>query len=207
MQFITIASTIFSAVSAISRGNQQAQQVQHQSQVEAVRYESAAQANEYDAAIARKRAETARIGAGLQEDQQRRRARLEAGARRAAIAQSGTGFGGSNLDVDRQSQIFAEMDALNIRYQGSLEAKGLEDSADLSDWQASANRTGASNSISAGSSYASAARKSGYMGAAGAILSGAGDYISYGRKRTTNGAPAPSMYGLYGGAANYGMLP
>lgn len=43
----------------------------------------------------------------------------------AAIGESGIGFGGSSADLIRQSAIDAELDALNVRYEGMSRARGL----------------------------------------------------------------------------------
>lgn len=59
------------------------------------------------------------------EDQQRRESRMLLGTQRAAIAQSGVGFGGSSADIIRRSTANAELDALNIRYAGDLERMGI----------------------------------------------------------------------------------
>ncbi len=62
---------------------------------------------------------------GAREEQSRREARQLLGAQRAAIAQSGVGFGGSSADIIRQSTMNSELDALNIRYAGDLERMGI----------------------------------------------------------------------------------
>lgn len=61
----------------------------------------------------------------LDEEAQRREAKMLLGAQAAAMAQSGTGIAGSNELVMRQSAALAELDALNIRYRGLMQAKGL----------------------------------------------------------------------------------
>lgn len=86
---------------------------------------AASQADAYNALVAKQKADAARGTANAREDQQRREARFMAGQRRAAIAESGTGLGGSNADIDRQSEIMAELDALNIRYEGATQSTGL----------------------------------------------------------------------------------
>lgn len=86
---------------------------------------AASQADTYNALVTKQKADAARSTANAREDQQRREARFMAGQRRAAIAQSGTGLGGSNADIDRQSEIMAELDALNIRYEGATQSTGL----------------------------------------------------------------------------------
>lgn len=59
------------------------------------------------------------------EEQQRRESRQLLGTQRAAIAQSGVGFGGSSADIIRQSTASAELDSLNVRYAGDLERMGI----------------------------------------------------------------------------------
>lgn len=59
------------------------------------------------------------------EEQVRRAARRALGAQRAAVAQSGTGMGGSNAALMGQSTANAELDALNVRYAGTLERMGI----------------------------------------------------------------------------------
>lgn len=76
-------------------------------------------------------ADVARRNAAAREDAQRREARKFLGRQRAAIAESGTGFGGSATDIMIESAMDAELDALNIRYQGDLEARGLTEQAKL----------------------------------------------------------------------------
>lgn len=185
MEALAIIGTVFNVVSAIQGGKQQ--QVQYQAQ---------ATANQYNAAVKRQRAETVTQVYGQREEQQRREARFEAGRRRAAIAQSGGGFGGSNELLDSQSETMAELDALNIRYEGQLEAKGLLDSANLDDYYAGVDQ-----------SNASTAGRRGYMGAAGAILSGASDYTRIGsrRKSASSGPVISSPYSVTSGGGNYGI--
>jgi hypothetical protein len=60
------------------------------------------------------------------EQTQRRSARQLMGAQAAAIAQAGTGWGGTNAGVIEQSAINAEMDALNIRYGAATKAFNLK---------------------------------------------------------------------------------
>lgn len=59
------------------------------------------------------------------EEQMRRQYRDFAGSNAAAIAESGIANGGSALDVVRDSETRAELDALKLRYQGTEEAKNL----------------------------------------------------------------------------------
>ena len=117
-------------------------------------------AQNYNAAINRQKAEqTTQVGIA-REDQLRREARFEAGTRRAAIAESGLGLSGSNADVDRQSEVLAELDALNIRYESTTQAAGYRQDATLNTWQSQ-------NSLKRGKD----ARRASYIGAATGALS------------------------------------
>lgn len=81
----------------------------------------------YNARLAEQEAVVSRDQAGRAEEAQRRAAAKFLGKQRAAIAQSGIGMGsGSSLDIARQSAVEAELDALNIRYEGELRATGAK---------------------------------------------------------------------------------
>lgn len=64
-------------------------------------------------------------------DAQRREGREFMARQAAAIGESGIGYGGSSAEVMQQSAIDAELDALNIRYQGELRRQGLKTQAKL----------------------------------------------------------------------------
>lgn len=70
-------------------------------------------------------ARAARSAAARDEETQRREARIALGRQAAAVAEAGGGSGGSAGALLEQSAVFAELDALNIRYGGELRAKGL----------------------------------------------------------------------------------
>jgi hypothetical protein len=53
------------------------------------------------------------------------------GAQRAAIAESGTGAGGSNGLIMAQDAALAELDGLTERYEGRLKMTELDNQADL----------------------------------------------------------------------------
>jgi len=80
---------------------------------------------EYNAKQQEVSADAARRQAAEREQMQRNEARKLLGKQRAAIAESGVGFGGSSQDIYLQSARDAELDALNLRYAGELEARGL----------------------------------------------------------------------------------
>lgn len=92
---------------------------------------AASQADAYNALVAKQKAQSSLEGANQREEAMRRHARLVSGERRAAIAQSGAGLGGSNADIDRQSEIMAELDSLNIRYEGATQKTGLLNQSNL----------------------------------------------------------------------------
>ncbi len=164
MEMVQVASAAAGAISAISGGNRQAQQ-----------YNSAAQAAEYNAQVDRNRADNAMQVANANEEAQRRHARIVIGQTRAGLAQAGIGAEGSASDVLQQSSENAELDALNIRYQGQLQAQGLTNQANLDDYTA---RTARSN--------ASSARTGGWLNAGASLLSSAG--TAYGRNATLQAA-------------------
>lgn len=78
-------------------------------------------------------AEAAAVGqqTGAAENQFRRQSRELLSQQVAAIGESGIGYGGSSAEVMQQSAIDAELDALNIRYEGELRRQGLKQQAKL----------------------------------------------------------------------------
>lgn len=151
MAYLAIAAAVVGAMSAYSKGTQTANQ-----------YEAYAQANAYNAALNRQKAETARSVYNQREEQIRRTSAVKLGAMRASIGEAGLG---GNPDLERQSEVLAELDALNIRYEGELESYGLLEQAKLDDYQYGVNKTNASN-----------ARRSRWLGMASSALSGYGAY-------------------------------
>lgn len=154
MLWASVASTAMTVMSAISQGQQQSDQ-----------NKAAARAQEYNAAVARNRADNTRAVYGQKEEQQRRQARMVIGEQRASSAQSGLGLSGSNSDIEQQSMMNAELDSMNIRYQGSLESQGLLSQAGMNDYSAAGYKTAADN-----------ASTNGYLGAGAALMSGAAKY-------------------------------
>lgn len=120
-----------------------------------------------NAALSREEAKRSRQEAGLAEEAHRRVIRQELGAAFAASAQSGArGGGGTSADrMLKQSATLAELDALNIRYGGELEAGAHAMDAANFDYEAKAARA-----------RAKAARTSVIYGTAGSMLSGAAAY-------------------------------
>lgn len=143
MEALLIAGTAMQAIGAIQQGN------------------AAKSAADYNAAIAEQNATVERQQAGAREDAKRREVRQILGQQRAAFAQSGGGMGGSAADVMHQSSVNGELDALTLRYEGDLRARGLE--------------AGATQERFAGKQ----AQTQGYMQAVGTILGGASRYGEY----------------------------
>jgi hypothetical protein len=83
-------------------------------------------ASKVNAATLRNQASVARAQGYADEESQRRYARQFAGRQAAAIAQSGSGVGGSNAMLIEQDAITAELDALNIRYAAGQRGAALD---------------------------------------------------------------------------------
>lgn len=123
------------------------------------------QANQ-SAELSEANAAAANLQASAQEEQSRRESRRRLASMRGAIAESGTGLNGSNADIYSQSARAAELDALNTRYAGLLESKGLMN-------QASGFRTSGQSALAEGR----AAKQGAYLRAGTQLLTtGAGIY-------------------------------
>src|SRR5687768_2109600 len=77
----------------------------------------------------RQQARTARAQGYADEESQRRYTKAFAGEQAAALAQSGTGTGGTNAMLIEQDAVNAELDALNIRYRSNLRGMALDSDA------------------------------------------------------------------------------
>lgn len=143
MEALIIAGTAVKAIGAIQQGA------------------AAESAANYNAAMMERDAVSERQLASEREAAKRRETTAILASQRAAFAQSGGGMGGSAADVMRQSGINAELDALTLRYEGDMRARGLE--------------SGAVSERYAGKQ----AKTQSYFNAAGTILGGFGDYQGY----------------------------
>jgi hypothetical protein len=168
---LTMIAGGMQAVGAIAAGNAQAAQ-----------YDAQAQAARYNADMQRQQASATAQQTSAREDLQRKQARQVFGRQIAAGAESGVNITtGSAADLFRSSLYDAEMDALNIRYEGELNRVGLLNQASLSDWE---GRVAKANSKSA--------QRAGYLNAATALAGSAAG--AYGK----TGAPG-------GGSTNYSL--
>lgn len=86
---------------------------------------AAARAGNQNAAALQAQAQVASAQATADEETQRRQAALFFGEQAASLAQAGGGATGTAGKLVQQSEIFANLDALNIRYQGALRRSGL----------------------------------------------------------------------------------
>jgi mannitol-specific phosphotransferase system IIBC component len=114
------AAAVVAFVGAMVQGRQEANEAR-----------AAAKVEEYKANVTEMNARAVGQQASAEEERVRREARQLQGQQRAAIAQSGTGFGGSNADVMRQDMALAELDALNVQYAGDIERRGLLQEAEM----------------------------------------------------------------------------
>ena len=138
--------------------------------VGAIQSGAAAQdAANFNAAILNQNATVARQQADAQEEAQRRKSRQVLGQQRAAFAQAGTGLDGSAADVMEQSATMAELDALTMRYEGDLQARGLGNQAKAAKFEGKM------------------AKRNSYFQAAGTLLSGSADYGAYKKSQKPSG--------------------
>jgi len=86
----------------------------------------ARRAAEFNATALEGQARAASNQALREEESQRRAARMAIGRQAAAVGESGGGYGGSAGLLLEQSDVFAELDALNIRYGGQLRYNALK---------------------------------------------------------------------------------
>ena len=128
-------------------------------------YKAQAQSDKYNADVNALNAQQATQEANAREELARRRARTVMGEQRASIGENLGSYTGTALGVIEQSGTQAELDALNERYGGSMESRGLLAQSELNKYQAKgALMNGAS------------ARRAGYTSAASTLLSSASSY-------------------------------
>ena len=120
---------------------------------------SSAAASEFNAQVADNNAITAEQNAAADERQQRRTASREAASSRARIGAAGVSLEGSPLDVLEDQALEAELDALNLRYGGKLQASNYRSQAQLDRSRARSAKT--QGFISAGTSLLNGAAKFG----------------------------------------------
>lgn len=120
-----------------------------------------AQAADYNAAVSRQQAGQALSVSTANQIEQNRKARRVLGMQRAGAAQAGVGMGGSTGDLLERSETLAELDQLNLAYEGMLKARSFTTQAELDTFNASAYRA-----------QAKSVKRAGILGAAGAVALG-----------------------------------
>lgn len=158
---LLIASTAVSAVGEIAAGNAQAAQ-----------YQATARAARYNAQLARQEASITGAQTAREEERQRRAGRASIAEQYTAIAQSGVapGAGSARLSLENAATE-AELDALNVRYRGTMQARGLLNEAIQQDFASKVAKKAAGR-----------ARTAGFIGAGAALLKGASSYATGGYK-------------------------
>ena len=160
---LLIASTAATAAGSIAQGN------------------AAAAAANANATVSAQNRDIALQQAGAREDAQRRRAHYALGSQAAAIAESGVDPGsGSAARAIAESATNAELDALNVRYEGLMQARGYDTQAMFERARAKQARNagyyGAVTSILGGASKAYGMSSGGGGGGGGRSPSGSRDY-------------------------------
>ena len=148
------ASTAVAAYGAVQSGKAQE-----------ASYKTQANADKYNAEVNAMNAQQAAQEGNAREELARRRARTVMGEQRAAIGENLGSYTGTSLGVIEQSGTQAELDALNERYGGAMESRGLLAQSELNKYQAKGAL------MNAGS-----ARRAGYTSAASSLLSSASSY-------------------------------
>lgn len=120
---------------------------------------ASAAASEFNARIADNNAIIAEQNAATDERKQRRVAERERASSRARIGAAGVALEGSPLEVLEDQALEAELDALNVRYGGRLQASNFRSQAQLDRSRARSVRT--QGFISAGTSLLNGAGKFG----------------------------------------------
>lgn len=123
---------------------------------------SAANAAAYNAEVDQQKATVAQQQAGANELAQRRRSAMALGEAAAGLAENGTGLSGSGLASYQQSASNAELDALNIRYGGQVQAQGLAAQTGLDLYSQKVQNSNANAAMTGGVLSAGSAALSGY---------------------------------------------
>jgi hypothetical protein len=153
VEFLPLISGAFSALSAISSANNQADNFNNQ-----------ANAADWNAQRSQQAGANAMQVANANEEATRRKAAVELGKQRGAIAESGAGLDGESYAQSVQN---AELDALNTRYSGILQANGFASDASQQRYSAGVSRDNAGK-----------AKDAGVLSAGAAILGGVGNYYA-----------------------------
>lgn len=166
----SVAGAGVAAYGSMQQADAQSQAAENQARAQ----DYQAQLDRRNEQIATNNAHAASDQANAREEAMRRRADAFMGEKMASIAQSGTGFDGSNLASIEQDRVNAELDALNIRYEGDTQAKGLMATAGNYGAQSNLDSMNANQSRA----NASAITTGGYLSAGSQLLSAPSRYYS-----------------------------
>lgn len=155
------AAAAFAFAGEMIQGRQQANEARQEGEVQG-----------YHATIAEQNAAVAGQQSSAEQERVRRESRQVLGEQRAAIGESGTSFTGSNIDLIRQSTAMAELDAMNIQYQGEVERTGFLNERDMRLWNKHAQRQKARTIMRQRWIKAFGAAASAYGGAKGGMFLG-----------------------------------
>lgn len=156
MMVMSIASAATAAYGAISSA-----------QAQRASYKSQQQAENYNATANQQNANAAEAAASANELAMRRQNDQRMGEIRAAIASGAGGFSGTAGELADQDASNMELDALNTRYRGTLQAHGMLAQSNLDQYQGEVAGMNASSAMRAG-----------YIGAASSALGTMSNYYS-----------------------------
>lgn len=137
---LAAAGTLFSASAESSAAEANAARSRQDAEVDALASESNAKAAEYNARIQEQNASLARQQAESEASRLKIMSRKQRGSARAAYGASGVTMEGSAAEVMRDSFVTAELDVMNIKYTGELQARDFENAAEVERWNADNHR-------------------------------------------------------------------
>lgn len=153
---VLIASAVVSAIGAYSAG-----QAQKNSAL------SAQQAANYNATVDKQNAAAAEQAGSARELAMRQQNDQIMGQERASVGESGGGFTGTNVGVLAQNGTNLELNALNSRYNSTMQARGLLSQSTEQEYQGMAAGMNASSDNTAS-----------YLGAASSALGATSNYYN-----------------------------
>ena len=135
------------------------------SQAQSASYKSSAAAANYNATVNKQNAMSAEAAASANELNIRRQNDQILGRERGSVGESAGGFTGTNVGVLAQNGANLELNALNERYKGKIQANALLAGANMNEFQANVAGQNAGSAMTAG-----------YIGAASSALSAYSNY-------------------------------
>lgn len=133
--FIPYIAAGIAAIGSMQQSNQAASQQQANANVA-----------DYNAKVSDQNATSALQAANANEEAQRRKDAMQIGAQKASLAENGIDLtSGTGSDLVQQSSLNAELDALNIRYQGKLQATAAKNQGILDTYSGTVSRSNAAS--------------------------------------------------------------